>query len=85
MFNIRIYDINYSGNLDPVVQDFEAIPCPASSPSPQHSDFKTTVRSPAHFIGISHQAIGENLDRLTQQFEHFHRLQKKTLRNTTFV
>ena len=66
----------FSGNLDPVIQNFEAIPGPASSPSPKSSDFKIVTKYPAHFTGMSSQAIGENLDRLTKQFEQFHRLQR---------
>ena len=68
--------MNYSGNLDPVIQNFGTFPGPASSPSPQSSDFNVITKSPAPFVGISPQAIGENLDRLTKQFEQFHRLQR---------
>ena len=67
----------FSGNLDPVIQSFGSLNVNTSSPSPKSSDFKILhSRNHPNPIGISSHAIGENLDRLTKQFEQFHRFQR---------
>ena len=66
----------FSGNLDPIIQNFAAFPGCASSPSPQSSDLNVITKPPTQFVKTSPQTIGENLDRLTKQFEQFYRLQR---------